>query len=173
MSKGLRQLAQPLALHPPPVNQLPKQIGRRTRKDGFQAASPFGSYLCAGGGREWRPGWEGVGGPGGRHLHCPGHRGTQAGPFVGLGHESGSMDGLPRSLRPQPQRSLWELRGRNDLAAAKSYCGKSDPFTWALACWLCGLRQKQPLPRQQIHHRRERLCDRKIRKERVHGGKQT
>lgn len=61
LSKTLRQLAQTLALHLSAVNQLPKQTGSRTRKDGFQAALSFGSSLCAEGPREWRPGWAGVG----------------------------------------------------------------------------------------------------------------
>lgn len=162
MSKGLRQLAQTLALHPLAVNHLPKQMGSRTRKDGFQAALPFGSYLCAGGPWEWQPCWEGVGLPDSRHLCYPGHRCMQAGLFVQLEHESGYMDGLPRSLRPQPQKTLWKPRGQNDLTVTKSYYGKSNPFAGAPACWVCRLGQKQPLPRQRIYHRTECVCDRKI-----------
>jgi len=77
--QGPQTISTDSALHPLFVNHLPKQMGSRTRKDGFQASLPFGSYLCTTGPWEWRPGWEGVGLPDSRHLCYPGHRCVQAG----------------------------------------------------------------------------------------------
>lgn len=124
--------------------QSPSQAdGSGTRKDGFQAALPFGSSPH--GGPLGMAAWRG-------HHRSPGHRCIQARLFVQLEHESGSKDGLPRSLRPLPQKILWKRRGQNNSRVTKSYYGKSDPFTGA--GWLCRLRQKQLLSRQQLLHGR-------------------
>lgn len=133
----------------------PQADGSRTRKDGSQGAFPFGSSPCARplGMAAWRGG---CGGPEGTQRCSPGHCRFQARLFVQPEHGRASTDRLPRSLRPLPQRSLWKLRGQSNSRVTKSYYGKSNPFT--RACWLCRLRQKQLLSRQQLYHRRVHLC---------------
>lgn len=92
--------------------QSASQANRQNKKIWFQAALPFGSSLCT----VMAPG---NGGLAGRLLDSPaadtsatqGITCMQAGLFVQPEHESRGMAGLPRSLCPQLQKTLWKLKG--------------------------------------------------------------
>lgn len=137
--------------------QSPSQVdGSRTRKDGFPAALPFDSSLCAGP-LEWWPGGEIVGLPDCSHCCSQGATASRHGRLYSWSLRPGAWTGFPL-----PQKTLWKLKGQKTqelstilILITKSYYGKSNTFTWA--CWLCRLRQKQLLSRQQLYHGRVHL----------------